>query len=218
MKPAYSYLRVSSKGQLSGDGFTRQRAAILAFAKENDYEIVQEFKDGNVSGTKDGFDRKSFTELMVALKANGIRTFIVENVDRLARDFAVQEIILRDCRKHNITVLDASGTDLTVEDDNPTKKLVRSILGLIAEYDKNLIVQKLAAARMRIRSEGKRCEGAKSYQDINHTAINCIIELKKQKLSLKDIAGKLNSEGIKPMRGEKWFAMQILRIVKNYKK
>ena len=46
-----------------------------------------------------------------------------------------------------------------VEDDptNPTRKLVRQIMGAIAEYEKSLIVLKLRGARMRMRAKAGRC-------------------------------------------------------------
>src|SRR5688500_13721403 len=93
---AFSYLRVSGKGQIDGDGFPRQREKIERYAKKNRAEIVQEFRDEGVSGTKDAFDRPGLTELFVALKANGVRTVIVEDAHRLARDLVVSEILLRE--------------------------------------------------------------------------------------------------------------------------
>ena len=36
MQKAFSYLRVSGKGQIEGDGFARQRIAIKAYAAAHD--------------------------------------------------------------------------------------------------------------------------------------------------------------------------------------
>ena len=54
---------------------------------------------------------------------------------------------------------------MVVEDDpaNPTRKLVRSILGAVSEYEKSLVVLKLRGARVRMRVKKGRCEGAKPY-------------------------------------------------------
>src|SRR5215831_2477548 len=51
MVKAFSYLRVSGKGQVQGDGLPRQRAAIRVYAKTAGYTIVREFADEGVSGT-----------------------------------------------------------------------------------------------------------------------------------------------------------------------
>jgi DNA invertase Pin-like site-specific DNA recombinase len=52
MTKALSYLRVSGKGQVEGDGFPRQREAIARYAKTAGVEVVEEFRDEGVSGTK----------------------------------------------------------------------------------------------------------------------------------------------------------------------
>jgi len=41
-----SYLRVSGKAQVGGDGFERHRTAIAAFCKRAKLELVEEFRDG----------------------------------------------------------------------------------------------------------------------------------------------------------------------------
>jgi hypothetical protein len=48
---AFSYLRVSGKGQVEGDGFPRQRAAVKAYATANGIRIVREFREEGVSGS-----------------------------------------------------------------------------------------------------------------------------------------------------------------------
>lgn len=219
---AFSYLRTSGLGQAKGDGFTRQRDVIRHFAKANRLEVVQEFMDNGVSGTKDGFDRDGLTALFVALKSNGVRTVLVENADRLARDLMVSEIIIAEFRKIGVKVIAAdSGTDLTVEDGEPTRKLVRQILAAISEFDKTRIVQKLRAARVRVRKSGERCEGRKPYgfADEERAVIQRMKDLKASGQSLVAIAETLNREGVKPRGTEragketKWHPTMIHRIL-----
>ena len=50
---AFAYLRVSGKGQVRGDGFTRQLQAIRAYAKQQGIRITQVFREEGVSGTTD---------------------------------------------------------------------------------------------------------------------------------------------------------------------
>src|SRR5271169_2711103 len=51
--------------------------------------------------------------------------------------------------------------------DGPTSKLIRQILGAVAEFDKAMTVAKLKGARDRIRRNGEKCEGRKSYAESN---------------------------------------------------
>jgi DNA invertase Pin-like site-specific DNA recombinase len=141
---AFSYLRVSGKGQIDGDGFTRQVETISRYAKSNHILIVREFRDNGVSGVTDAFDQEGLTDLFVAVKANGVRLVMVENATRIARDLMAGEIILAEFRKLGVKVISAyGGVDLTVAEDNPTGQLVRQILGAISAWEKCLIVQKL---------------------------------------------------------------------------
>jgi DNA invertase Pin-like site-specific DNA recombinase len=215
----FSYLRVSGLGQVKGDGFTRQREAITKFCRKNRYQIVSEFKDSGVSGTVDGFDRAGLSELMVAVKSNGVKTIIVENSTRLARDLMVQEVLLNDCRKCGITVLSADGNILTDENEqDPTRTLIRQVLGAVSQFEKSCIVQKLASARKRIKKAKGRCEGdlPYGYKEGEDILIQRIREMKKEKrrISQLEICRKLTEEGFRTRKGTAFSQPQISRILK----
>lgn len=198
---AFSYLRVSGKGQIEGDGFTRQREAIAHYCKAHHIEVEREFVEKGVSGTKDAFDREELTNLFVAIKSNGVRLVLVERADRLARDLMISEILLGEFRKINVRVISAEcGTELTVEDNDPTKKLIRQVLGAISEWEKSVVVQKLRAARVRMRKTQGRCEGRKPYgqTEAEQAIIAKMVAYRSEGLSVVEIAKRLNSDGIKP--------------------
>jgi len=94
-------------------------------------------------------------ELLASLAANGVRTVVVERADRFARDLVASELLLREFSRLGVKVIEAEGgNDLSAGDEsNPTAKLVRQILGAVAEFDKTSIVLKLKAARTRVRRE-----------------------------------------------------------------
>lgn len=208
-KISLSYLRVSGKGQIEGGGFDRQRNDIAAFAKREGFEIQGEFIDAGVSGTKDGFDRDGLSDLLAYAQENSIKYIIAENASRIARDLMIQEVILADCRKKGITVFDTSGNDLTVSDGDPTRCLIRQILGAVAQFEKETTVRKLRAARIRKRMKNGKCEGAKGYKELNPE----IRELAKQKraegMKLKDIAHHLGQKGFQPKRAKAWSVSQV---------
>lgn len=213
-----SYLRVSGLGQVKGDGFTRQREAISTFAKRKRFEIIGEYKDSGVSGTVDGFDREGLSEMMNRLKTNGVRTVVVENPTRLARDLMVQEVLLNDCRKNGITVFSSDGTVLTDDgDEDPTRTLIRQVLGAVSQFEKSCIVQKLASARKRIRKAKGKCEGNKFYGELEGESklIDRIKQLKveKRRISQREICDRLFEEGFKTRKGTKFNRSQVSRIL-----
>jgi DNA invertase Pin-like site-specific DNA recombinase len=128
---AFAYLRVSGKGQVDGDGFTRQLSAIKKYAAEHQIKIAQVFREKGVSGTKDLANRPAFIEMMTALHSNGVKLVLVERLDRLARDLMIQENIIGDLRKHGFDLVSVAEPDLL--QDDPSRKLMRQIMGSIAE-------------------------------------------------------------------------------------
>jgi DNA invertase Pin-like site-specific DNA recombinase len=210
---AFAYLRVSGQGQIEGDGFPRQEKAIRDYAKAHGFEIIEVFKEEGVSGTL--IDRPTLAELMVSLEQNGhgVKTIIIERVDRLARDLMVQETILDDFKQNGINVISATDGDLL--EDDPTRKLVRQVLGAIAEYDKTMTVLKLRAARERKRKAKGKCEGRKAYGEVKPEVLDEIKRLYRKprngkRLSSVRIAQQMNEAGFTTATG-KPFTSQIVR-------
>jgi DNA invertase Pin-like site-specific DNA recombinase len=219
---AFSYLRVSSRGQVDGDGFSRQRDKIQKWAKENGAIIEREFLEEGISGTNELADRPAMIELLGAIAANGVRTVIVERADRFARDLVASELLLREFTRLGVRVIEAEGgNDLSAGDNtNPTAKLIRQILGAVAEFDKTSIVLKLKAARVRTRREKGRCEGRKPFgeRDGEAATMDLIRSLRRKpkggsRMSFAAIAEKLNQDGIRSRTGKPWHPEVIRRLL-----
>jgi len=216
---AFSYLRVSGKSQIEGDGFERQRQAIAARCKTAGIVIEREFIEAGISGTSDLEDRPALSALFEALLANGVRTVIVERADRLARDLMVGEVLLAQFRDAGAVVIEAEdGRDLTANDpDNATGTLVRQMLAAIAQFEKTGIVAKLRNARQRQRAETGRCEGVKPFGTLpgECETIERMRRLRRKpvgrdkRLSFAGIAAALNSEGVLSRLGKPWRASTV---------
>jgi DNA invertase Pin-like site-specific DNA recombinase len=211
---AVSYLRVSSVGQVAGDGFPRQRESIASYAELNGIEVVGEFRDEGVSGTVDHGERDGFKALLERIAGNCVRLVLIERPDRLARDLLVQETLLASLIRLGVRVVDASGTDLTDQSD-PSRVLIRQVLGAVAQHDRACLVAKLRAARQRKRSATGRCEGRKPYGTRvgEDRGLERIRQLKVQGCSLRVIAASLNAEGIPSRGGKAWSFGTVARLV-----
>ena len=196
MQKAHAYLRVSGKGQVEGDGFTRQLKAIKEYAAAHDIKIVNVYREEGISGTKESADRPAWSELMTALHANGVKVVIVEKLDRLARDLMVQETIVADLRKHGFELVSVAEPDLMAND--PTRILVRQMMGAVAQYEKSQIVLKLRGARMRKRAKEGRCEGRKPYgfHDGEQAILDRIKTMHSNGKNYEQMAHALNSKGL----------------------
>ena len=130
-------------------------------AKVAGFEVIEEYRDEGVSGTRELGDRPRLAALLDRLESNGVRTVLVERADRLARDLMVQEVIVGQFSKIGTRILTADGVDLTNDGDDPTRRLIRQVLGAVSEFEKRVVVLKLRAARERKRARGERVEGVK---------------------------------------------------------
>jgi DNA invertase Pin-like site-specific DNA recombinase len=218
---AVSYVRVSGKGQVDGDGPARQRQAIARFAKPAGLAVLEEFSDLGVSGTAELADRPGLAALLDRLESNGVRTVIIERADRLARDLMVQEVIVGQFAKIGARILTADGVDLTSGDQDPTRRLIRQVLGAVAEFEKNVIVLKLRAARERKRARGERVEGVKPYGHFpaERELLERMRQLrrkpaKSKRASYGEIATQLNAEGHRNRAGRKWSPQMVHHVLR----
>ena len=212
---ALTYLRVSGKGQLDGDGFERQQQAIASFAQAAGLSIAQEFREQGVSGTTDLEERPALLALVERLAGNGVKTVVVERADRLARDLMVQEAILRQLGAVGARVLTADGVDLTDSSD-PTRVLLRQILGAVGQWDKTVTVLKLKAARTRLRQRQGRCEGVKPYGSLagEQATRATLLKLRQQGLSWSRLAAAANEQGLSSRSGRPWTAQSVRWILR----
>jgi DNA invertase Pin-like site-specific DNA recombinase len=218
MTKAHAYLRVSGKGQVEGDGFTRQLKAIKEYAAAHDIKIVNVYREEGVSGTKESADRPAWSELMTALHSNGVKIVIVEKLDRLARDLMVQETIVADLRKYGFELVSVAEPDLMAND--PTRILVRQMMGAVAQYEKSQIVLKLRGARLRKRTKEGRCEGRKPY-GYYYGELEVVARLKALRatgMGFDRIAEQLNAEGLNTRTGKRWHGVVVNRILTGRRK
>jgi len=216
---AVSYLRVSGQGQVEGDGFPRQREAIAQFAKRHGFTLVDEFRDEGVSGTRELEDRPGLAAVLDRIEHNGVKVVSLERADRLARDLMVSEVVLDKFRRAGARVLTSEGTDLT-NDANPTAVMVRQILASVAQFDKAMTVQKLAAARQRLRRKGQRVEGRKPYGHrpdesklLERMRAMRLKPVKAERLSYAAIAAQLNAEGHTTRYGRLWTRDGVCKVL-----
>ena len=103
----YGYIRVSSVGQLEGDGPERQADAIRKFCAQHGLELAGFFTD-SITGTSEGLTRPEFGEMLSTLDmhyedASGrVMGVVVERMDRLARDLMIGEVMIAELHKRSI--------------------------------------------------------------------------------------------------------------------
>jgi len=89
------------------------------------------------------------------------------------------------------------------------------MMGVFAQYDKSMVVLKLAGARARKRAKEGRCEGRKPFGHYpgEKGALDRIHKLRNEGLGFDRIAVRLNEEGIPTRTGRPWHGVVINRIL-----
>src|SRR3954471_7013163 len=200
--PAIAYLRTSSAANVGADKDSdkRQRDAITAFAKRSGFVIVDEFYDAAVSGADHLDQRPGFTAMLKRIEGNGVRTILVETANRFARDLMVQEVGYAMLKERGIELIAADSPHSFVE-DTPTARLIRQVLGAVAEFNKAMTVAKLRGARDRKRATGVKVEGRKSHAELRPEVVSETKRLYRrspktgERRSLREIAAELASLG-----------------------
>lgn len=220
--PVFAYLRVSGQGQIAGHGFERQLTTIRKFCKKK-YQIVGVYKE-TVRGATEEDGRPIFTDMVADMLSNSVRVIMIESLDRLAREYRIQENILIYLASKGLSLIAANtGENVTQAiSSDPMKKCLIQMQGIFSELEKNLLVKKLRRAREAVRKEKGRCEGAKLYGTLpgESEVVKMVRRLRRKpksspsvkRMSCQKIADQLNSEGIKPRRAKRWSAALVYGI------
>ncbi|GAA1806612.1 recombinase family protein [Nostocoides veronense] len=120
----------------------------------------------------------------------------------------------------------AQGEDANLHEDpdDPSRRLIRQVLGAVSEYERAMVRLRLRNGRRRKAERGgyaygspplgKRTEGAALVDDPEEAAtVARIHALHGQRMSLRQIADTLTAEGRPTKRGGRWRPLTVSRVV-----
>jgi DNA invertase Pin-like site-specific DNA recombinase len=161
-KSCVGYIRVSSTGQAEDgkDGPRRQESAIKAYCKSRRLELCALFQDLGISGRTALEQRPGLSSALRHCVESGVGIIVVEKSDRLARHLVTSELAIAAFAKVGVDVVTTDGHSLTAADDDPSRLLVRQLLGAVAQHDRGQLVARLKAARDAKAARGEHAVGA----------------------------------------------------------
>lgn len=222
-----AYVRVSSAHQQEAYGPEVQREAIRKWARAGGHEIAA-WQTDVISGASELRDRAGWCDAAALVKSGAASGVIVARLDRLARDVMVQELLLRRLSDLGGIVLSTRENEnemLNGESKDPSRKLVRVIMGAISEYDREMTVDRLAAGRAAKAARGGYAHGALPYGyrsasgklvpvPAEQRALAAMKAMSAQRVPVNEIARVLTAEGHPTKRGGKWCGATVARILK----
>lgn len=226
------YLRVSTDRQAEeGLGLAVQEQSIRSWARAEGHSITSMYRDEGLSGSNGIETRVGLGGALNALRDAKAEGLVVYRLDRLARDLVLQEQLLAEVRRMGGRVFSTSLAEtgyLDDDPDDPSRKLIRQVLGAVSEYERSMITLRLRSGRSRKAQEGGyaggrpplgfRAEGRELVRDEQEqAAIERIMDLHAAGASLRSIAQTLSTEGFATRRGGQWHSMTVGRVLERCK-
>jgi DNA invertase Pin-like site-specific DNA recombinase len=223
------YTRVSTDGQIDGYGLDSQRHDLKTWARAHrEHRIVEWFSDEGISGTL--AERDGLGEVIDAIGHGRIAGVVIPRLDRLARDVIVQEQLLLEIARLGGVVFSTSAGEagyLTDDPDDPSRKLIRQVLGAVNGYEREMIALRLRKGRQRKAERGGFAYGSPSYgvraeggelvaDDHEQAVIRRAVELRAEGASLRQIADALDAEGHRAKRGGRWHPNAVRRVLERH--
>jgi DNA invertase Pin-like site-specific DNA recombinase len=212
VKRAVGYVRVSSSGQAeNGGGLEIQRQAIASFAKRKRWEVAGVVEDAGVSGALE--DRPGLVEIEHLLREGAAEVVVVHRLDRLARDLLVQESLIADWQRLGAQVVSVEEPDLC--EGSADRKLLRQVLGALAEFNKARLKAQLKWGREQAAKKGRHpgggaplgynLEGKLLVVNPEEAAtVKRAAALRRRGMGWQRIAKTLDAEGRATKRGGAW--------------
>lgn len=218
MTPAISYRRVSTESQLDGYGLDIQDDAIAALATAEGFTIAATFADEGISGSEDLATRIGLADAIDYLAAHPGTVLIIPKLDRLARDMVIQEQVLAECWRAGgqvVSCLPAERIYCQPDDPmDPSRTLIRQILGAVAQYDRAMIRARLISGRRRKLNATGYAGGPEPYGytcTTERALLDYVTEQRRVRRPWRELAAELNAAGRHKRNGGLWSASELHR-------
>jgi DNA invertase Pin-like site-specific DNA recombinase len=234
------YTRISDRREDS-EGHAAQAARLRAWARANGHRIVRVIReDAGISGAagerlirveragKGGGNgsRAGWAEVLNALDDGEAGGVVVRELERLSRDVLVQEALMRDVWEQGRELYSTAPSENNLRDDpqDPTRKLLRVVVGAVHEHAREMTRLRLMRGKQRKAASGgyiggtarlgsRPAKGGGLEPDpAEQDAIARAAELRAAGASLRQIGEALTAEGHRP-RGRDWHPTTVARVL-----
>lgn len=174
MSRTFAYCRVSTTGQTTANQIQEITNAGFAIQSQR---VIEE----TVSGSVPAKERKGFQKLLERIEEGDV--LVVTKLDRLGRNAmdvrsTVETLAAKGIRVHCLAL---GGVDLT----SPAGKMTMAVIASVAEFERDLLVERTQAGLERAKSEGKKLGRPSSNKGAD------VAQLKSEGLSQSEVAEKL---------------------------
>lgn len=219
---AVGYIRVSTEEQSrEGVSLDMQRAKIKAYCELHDLDLIDILADEGLSGKSIG-GRPGIQVGLEMVRGRKVKALVVYKLDRLARNareaLEIAELLQKQgAELHSITE--------KIDTASAAGRLFYSILSAMAQWERETIAERTAAALQRKKEKGEKTGGECPYgHDVvdgkliprtdEQAVIRRIRELHGEGFSTREIALALTREGVKTRKGTDWSHTLVQRVLR----
>lgn len=144
-----TYARVSTDDQTT----TNQALQLQAIANQRGWTIVRAFTDEGISGSKGRDKRPGFDQLQRAAVRGEFDLIAVWSIDRIGRSMQHLVAFLSEIQAANVGLyVHVQALDTTT----PSGRAMFQMLGVFAEFERALMIERVKAGLARARAQGKK--------------------------------------------------------------
>jgi DNA invertase Pin-like site-specific DNA recombinase len=176
-KIAAVYVRVSTGDQETG----MQESELKEYCERRGWEPIL-YRDHGQSGAKQ--DRPALNSLMSDLRKRKVDVILVWSLDRLARSLKQLLTISEECRLLGVDLVSLrQNIDTTIA----SGRLTFSILGAVAEFERELLRERVRSGMAQARRSGKRI-GRPALRHFSPAELERIRSLRREGASVRKLA------------------------------
>jgi len=158
---ASGYCRISTDKQREGTSIGEQKRIIHEHCKRNGIELGMIYVDEGVSGATDHNDRPALSKLINDAKMGKFSLLVFTKLDRLARSNRKILNILHLLKEMNVSINCVS--EPSIGADSLTGDILVNILGLTAQIERRMILDRTRSGRIARYREGKITQNVCPY-------------------------------------------------------
>lgn len=215
------YIRVSSDKQAEKYGLDAQRHETRAAAAARGYVVVAELVDvltGKGTVSRDGYEK-----LRELVASGQVDIVLTQHHDRFWRNTGEHLLFLRELDKHHVRHDYVSWTPEATKEG----RFFETLMAAHAEYERELILDRTGRGRREKARQGKSPTGRSPYGyrrdldalgglavvDEQAAVVRQIVTWAAEGVPVRQIAARLDAQGVPSPGGSKWARMTVRNIV-----
>lgn len=222
---AIGYIRVSTEDQIKGWSLEAQRDKIEMYCKLHDLELCEIISDMGISACnvkgRPGMMR------LLEMTANGkkvqAQAIVTVKLDRLFRNAAEALKYSEAWRKRRIEL---HSIHEGIQTNGAAGKMFFSLLAVFAEFERDQTSERTKAGLSKRQAKGLKLGGEPKYgfdadeegklfeNPTEQDVIKIIVKLRREGMSLRKIADKLNRRGLRNRSGNAWNHVVVDKVLK----